>query len=55
MTPKTNPKKVTSLESLTDEFVFASICLTRHIADIQGILKYIKTIRLEAGRNPNES
>lgn len=37
MTPKTNPKKVTSLEALTDEFVFASICLTRH--PVQGILK----------------
>lgn len=56
MTPKTNPKKITSLETQTGAFIaFASIYLTRHSADIQGILKYIQTIRYEAGRNPNAS
>lgn len=42
MTPKTNPKKITSLGVWTDAFiVFARISFTRHPADIQGILKYI--------------
>lgn len=55
MTPKTNPKKITFLEASTDDIVFASIYLTRHRADNQGILKYIQTIRLWASRNPNAS
>lgn len=56
MSPKTNPKKITSLEVWTDAFiVFASIYLTRHPADIQGILKYMQTIRLGESRNPNAS
>lgn len=56
MSPKTNPKKITSLEAWTDAFiVLASIYLTRHPADIQGILKYMQTIRLGASRNPNAS
>lgn len=56
MSPKTNPKKITSLEAWTDAFiVFASIYLTRHPTDIQGILKYMQTIRLGTSRNPNAS
>lgn len=56
MSPKTNPKKITSLEAWTDAFiVFASIYLTRHPTDIQGILKYMQTIRLGRSRNPNAS
>ena len=47
------PKKITTLQSWTDAFiVFASIYLTRHPCDIQGILKYMQTIRLGATRFP---
>ncbi|XP_048743934.2 uncharacterized protein LOC125657358 [Ostrea edulis] len=53
MQPKSNTKKITSIDSWTDAFlVFASIYLSRHPADIQGILKYVQTIRLGASRNP---
>nr|XP_034312472.1 uncharacterized protein LOC109619766 isoform X3 [Crassostrea gigas] len=56
MSPKTNPKKITTVDSWTDAFlIFSSIYLLRHPADIQGILKYMQTIRLGASRNPNAS
>lgn len=56
MAPKTNPNKITSLGAWTDAFiVFARLSFTRHPTDIKGILKYIKTIRLGASRNPKAS
>lgn len=49
MTPKTNQKKITFLGAWTDAFVvFARISFRRYPADIQGILKYIQTVRLGA-------
>lgn len=56
MSQKITPKKITTVDSWTDAFInFSSIYLLRHPADIQDILKYIQTIRLEASRNPNAS
>ena len=53
MQPKHDAKKITTLQTWTDAFiVFTSIYLTRHPCDIQGILKYMQTIRLGATRSP---
>lgn len=52
--PKTKTNKITSINTWLDAFlIFSSIYLARHPSDIQGILKYIHTIRLGYSRNIN--
>ncbi|XP_062611060.1 uncharacterized protein LOC134272901 [Saccostrea cucullata] len=52
--PKTKTTKIITMQSWVDAFlIFASIYLARHPSDIQGILKYIHTVRLGYSRNTN--
>ncbi|KAK3091282.1 hypothetical protein FSP39_018589 [Pinctada imbricata] len=56
MQTKSSTKKITTIEAWTDAFlIFSSIYLSRHPVDMNGILKYIHTIRLGAARNPTGS
>lgn len=49
--PKENDKKNLNIETWTNAFLtFASIFISRHPSEAQGLLKYIHTIRLGASR-----
>lgn len=46
MSPKTTPKKIPTIDSWTDALIIiSSIYMLRHPTDIQGILKYVQTIK----------